>query len=94
MYFTPHFFVDRAYPSFLVVNPITRPTVGDILVAGTEFDITVHRPSSALLVKGKVADFPNLVDRDYSGRIGQFDPQTRSRKQHWCRWTHRQRDSE
>ena len=26
----------------LVVNPITRPTVGDILVAGTTFDILVY----------------------------------------------------
>jgi len=31
-------------PLFPVVNPITRPTVGDILVAGTSFDITVRHP--------------------------------------------------
>jgi hypothetical protein len=59
MYVTPEVFVDRAYPSFLVVNPITRPTVGDILIAGTAFDITVHHPSSALVVNC-IADFPHF----------------------------------
>jgi len=72
MYVTPSIFPWIALtPPFVVVNPITRPTVGDILVAGTSFDITVPSPSRLV---NCITDFPHLVDRDYSRRIGQFDP--------------------